>query len=62
MVSGGSGRGLDHSNHVQHRLQDGGAPNRSENDDDDDDDDGGDGCSEDHKSDFVKFISLTMLA
>ena len=59
MASGGSGRRLDHSNHVQHRLQDGGAPHRS--DDDDDNDDDGDGYNETRMSDFVKLI-LTMLA
>ena len=36
VVRGGSGRGLNHSNHVQHRLQDGRAPHRSDDDDDDD--------------------------
>ena len=37
VVGGGSGRGLNHSNHVQHRLQDGRAPHRSDDDGDGDD-------------------------
>ena len=57
MVSGGSGRRLDHSNHVQHRLQDGGAPHRS-HDNDDVNDDGDDDDDDDDKQEALKMIVL----
>ena len=59
MVSGGSGRRLDHSNHVQHRLQDGGAPHRShDNDDVNDDGDDDDDNDDDDKQEALKMIVL----
>ena len=57
MVSGGSGRRLDHSNHVQHRLQDGGAPHRS-HDNDDVNDDGDDDDDDDDKQEALKMSVL----
>ena len=57
MVSGGSGRRLDHSNHVQHRLQDGGAPHRSD-DNDDVNDDGDDDDDDDDKQEALKMSVL----